>query len=152
MFESGLIDVGDKVHVVAVYSNDNGGLHFNRKISSLGNLKGLKVRVPGPGQARVLKALGLVPVGMGAMCALLGGSVADAEKLAEEAATDPATRATDSPLAIPKNTRIGKYSESNGCIQSPQISALVRPQNTADTRQTETFTHPPTIYSPTMTK
>ena len=66
MFESGLIDVGDKVHVVAVYSNDNGGLHFNRKISSLGDLKGLKVRVPGPGQARVLKVLELVPVGMGA--------------------------------------------------------------------------------------
>lgn len=50
--------------------------------------------------ARLLKLRGramqaAVPVGMGAMCALLGGSVADAEKLADEAATDPATGAKE---------------------------------------------------------
>ena len=49
-----------------------------------------------PDTARLLKLRGqamqaAVPVGVGAMCALLGGSVEAAEKLAEEAATDPAT-------------------------------------------------------------
>ncbi len=66
MYKRGLLGGLDKVHVAAVYSNDNGGLHFNRKITSLGDMKGLKVRVPGPKQAAVLKELGLVPVGMGA--------------------------------------------------------------------------------------
>ncbi len=46
--------------------------------------------------ARLLKLRGqsmqaAVPVGMGAMCALLGGSVDDAEKLASEASLDPET-------------------------------------------------------------
>ncbi len=66
MYKRGLLGGLDKVHVAAVYANDNGGLHFNRKITSLGDMKGLKVRVPGPKQAAVLKELGLVPVGMGA--------------------------------------------------------------------------------------
>ena len=49
-----------------------------------------------PDTARLLKLRGramqaAVPVGVGAMCALLGGNVDDAEKLAAEAATDPAT-------------------------------------------------------------
>jgi TRAP-type C4-dicarboxylate transport system substrate-binding protein len=65
MYERGLIGGLDNVHVVAVYSNDNGGLHFNRVIKSLDDMKGLKVRVPGPNQAAVLRKLGLVPVGMG---------------------------------------------------------------------------------------
>ncbi len=66
MYKRGLLGGLDKVHVAAVYSNDNGGLHFNREIKSLADMKGLKVRVPGPKQAAVLKELGLVPVGMGA--------------------------------------------------------------------------------------
>jgi TRAP-type C4-dicarboxylate transport system substrate-binding protein len=66
MHERGLLGGLDQVHVASVYSNDNGGLHFNREITSLDQLKGLKVRVPGPGQAAVVKELGLVPVGMGA--------------------------------------------------------------------------------------
>ena len=66
MYKRGLLGGLDKVHVAAVYSNDNGGLHFNRTIKSLDDMKGLKVRVPGPKQAAVLKQLGLVPVGMGA--------------------------------------------------------------------------------------
>ena len=53
-----------------------------------------------PDTARLLKLRGqamqaAVPVGMGAMCALLGGSVEAAEKLAGEAATDPATGAKE---------------------------------------------------------
>ncbi len=66
MYKRGLLGGLDDVHVAAVYSNDNGGLHFNRTIKSLDDMKGLKVRVPGPKQAAVLKQLGLVPVGMGA--------------------------------------------------------------------------------------
>ena len=65
MFERGLIGGLDEVHVLALYSNDNGGLHFNRKIETLDGIKGFKVRVPGPKQAAVVKELGLVPVGMG---------------------------------------------------------------------------------------
>ena len=66
MYKRGLLGGLDNVHVAAVYANDNGGIHFNRKINTLADIKGLKVRVPGPGQAKVLKQLGLVPVGMGA--------------------------------------------------------------------------------------
>ena len=65
MFERGLIGGLDEVHVLALYSNDNGGLHFNRKIETLDGIKGFKVRVPGPKQAAVVQELGLVPVGMG---------------------------------------------------------------------------------------
>ncbi len=65
MYERGLIGGLEKVHVVAVYANDNGGLHFNRILKSLDDMKGLKVRVPGSKQAAVLKLLGIVPVGMG---------------------------------------------------------------------------------------
>ena len=50
MFERGLIGGLEKVHVMTLYANDNGGLHFNRKIETLDGIKGLKVRVPGPKQ------------------------------------------------------------------------------------------------------
>ncbi len=66
MFERGMLGGLDKVHVLAIYANDNGGLHFNTKITSLDQIKGFKMRVPGPKQAAVLKELGLTPVGMGA--------------------------------------------------------------------------------------
>lgn len=65
LYERGLLGGLDKVHVLAIYTNDNGGLHFNRTIKTLDGIKGLKVRVPGPEQAAVVKQLGLVPVGMG---------------------------------------------------------------------------------------
>lgn len=65
MYERGLLGGLENVHVLAIYANDNGGLHFNQKIESLEDMKGLKVRVPGPEQAAVVKTLGLVPVGMG---------------------------------------------------------------------------------------
>lgn len=65
MHERNMLGGLEKVRVLAVYTNDNGGLHFNRTIKSLDEVKGLKVRVPGPAQAAVVKKLGLVPVGMG---------------------------------------------------------------------------------------
>jgi TRAP-type C4-dicarboxylate transport system substrate-binding protein len=66
MHERGMLGGTEKAHVVAVYTNDNSGLHFAKTVKSLDDIKGLKVRVPGPEQADVLKEFGLVPVGMGA--------------------------------------------------------------------------------------
>lgn len=64
LFERGMIRGLDKVHVVGVFTNDNSGMHFNRPIKTLDEVKGLKVRVAGPGEAGVVEAMGGVPVGM----------------------------------------------------------------------------------------
>ena len=65
LFEQGMLGGLDKVYVNGVYCNDNSGLHFNRPIKSLDEIKGLKVRVAGPEEADVIKVLDLVPVAMG---------------------------------------------------------------------------------------
>jgi TRAP-type C4-dicarboxylate transport system substrate-binding protein len=65
MYEKGMLGGLDKVYVNAVYTNDNSGLHFNRSIKTADEMKGLKVRVAGPEEADVAKALDLVPVAMG---------------------------------------------------------------------------------------
>jgi len=63
--EKGLIGGLDKVYVAAVYANDNGTLHLTRAIKSVDDVKGLKIRAAGPGEAEVIKLMGGVPVGMG---------------------------------------------------------------------------------------
>jgi TRAP-type C4-dicarboxylate transport system substrate-binding protein len=63
--EKGLIGGLDKVYVAAVYANDNGTLHLTRAIKSMDEVKGLKIRAAGPGEAEVIKLMGAVPVGMG---------------------------------------------------------------------------------------
>ena len=64
MHEQGHLGGLEKVHVFGVYTNDNSGMHLNRKISSLADIKGLKFRVPGKAEADVVKKLGGTPVGM----------------------------------------------------------------------------------------
>ena len=64
MYEQGHLGGLEKVHVFAVYTNDNSGIHLNRKISSLAEIKGSKFRVPGKAEADVVKKLGGTPVGM----------------------------------------------------------------------------------------
>ncbi len=64
MHQKGMLGGTDKVHVVAVYTNDNSGLHTNRVIKSIEDLKGLKIRVPGAAESNAVRALGATPVGM----------------------------------------------------------------------------------------
>ena len=64
MYEKGLLGGLETVHVFAVYTNDNSGIHLNGKISSLAEIKGRKFRVPGKAEADVVKKLGGTPVGM----------------------------------------------------------------------------------------
>jgi TRAP-type transport system periplasmic protein len=64
LYERGMIRGLDKVHVVAVFTNDNSGMHFNEAIDSLDDIKGMKIRAAGPGEAGVIEALGAVPVSM----------------------------------------------------------------------------------------
>ena len=65
MYEAGHLRGLDKVYVAAVYTNDNGGMHFTEKLASVETIRGLKVRAAGPGEAAIVKAMGGVPVGMG---------------------------------------------------------------------------------------
>ena len=64
LYEQGMIGGLDKVHVVAVFTNDNSGMHFNKPLKSIEDIKGLKIRAAGPGEAGVIEALGAVPVAM----------------------------------------------------------------------------------------
>jgi TRAP-type C4-dicarboxylate transport system substrate-binding protein len=64
MNEAGLLRGMGKLYVIATYSNDPGGLHFRRVVTSLDAVKGLKIRVSGPEEAKIVEALGAAPVGM----------------------------------------------------------------------------------------
>jgi TRAP-type C4-dicarboxylate transport system substrate-binding protein len=64
LYERGLINGLDKVYVAAVYSNDNGGMHFNSVLRSLDDVHGKKIRAAGPGEADVIQAVGGTPVSM----------------------------------------------------------------------------------------
>ena len=65
LYEKGLLRGLDKVYVAAIFSNDNGGLHLRNRIKSLDEVKGLKIRVSGPEESEIVKAMGAVPVGLG---------------------------------------------------------------------------------------
>jgi TRAP-type transport system periplasmic protein len=67
MYERGMIRGLDKVHVAAIYSNDIAGIHLAKPIKTLDELKGLKIRVSGPAEAKIVEAFGAVPVGMNIM-------------------------------------------------------------------------------------
>jgi TRAP-type C4-dicarboxylate transport system substrate-binding protein len=65
MYEAGLLRGMDKLYVAGTFSNDPGGIHFAKKVTSLDAMKGLKIRVSGPAEAQIVRALGAAPVGMG---------------------------------------------------------------------------------------
>ena len=65
MYEAGHLRGLDKVYIAAIFTNDNGGMHFNKKLSAISEIKGLKMRAAGPAEAAVIKVMGGVPVGMG---------------------------------------------------------------------------------------
>lgn len=53
------------VKVIAMWTHDLGHIYTTRKpVRTLDDLKGLRIRFPGPMQRNLLKALGAVPVGM----------------------------------------------------------------------------------------
>jgi TRAP-type C4-dicarboxylate transport system substrate-binding protein len=62
LYEQGLFSGLDKVHFLAFVGLDNAGIHFNRDISSLDDLKGLKIRIAGPEEAGTIQLLGAAPV------------------------------------------------------------------------------------------
>lgn len=65
LYKTGMMRGLDKMHVVAIYSNDVAGIHLAKRIDSLGQLKGLKIRVSGPAEGAIVRIMGGVPVGMG---------------------------------------------------------------------------------------
>jgi len=56
----------DKIKTLAIFANDPGSIFTTRKLHSIEDLKGLKIRVSGPAQAQLVTALGAAPVGMSA--------------------------------------------------------------------------------------
>ena len=62
LYEKGMIRGLDQVHVVAVFTNDNSGLHFNAPIRKIEDIKGMKIRTTGPGEAEVIEIMGGAPV------------------------------------------------------------------------------------------
>lgn len=66
MYAAGLLRGMDRIHTLAIFANDPGSIFTSRKLNSLDELKGLKIRVSGPAQAQLVTALGGAPVGMSA--------------------------------------------------------------------------------------
>jgi TRAP-type C4-dicarboxylate transport system substrate-binding protein len=64
MHEKGLLGGVDKLYVASFFTNDNGGMHFNRSFKTLDEAKGMKIRTAGPEEADVIQAIGAVPVAM----------------------------------------------------------------------------------------
>ena len=62
--EAGLLTGTEKLHVVTVFTNDNGGIHLSVKLNTIGDLKGNKIRAAGPEEAKVISILGGSPVSM----------------------------------------------------------------------------------------
>jgi TRAP-type C4-dicarboxylate transport system substrate-binding protein len=54
----------DKIHPAAIFANDPGTAHLAKPIKSLDQMKGLKIRVSGPAEAKIVEILGAAPVGM----------------------------------------------------------------------------------------
>ncbi len=64
-YKTGLLRGLDDVYVAAVFTNDNGGLHFRDKLTSIDQVKGAKIRAAGPTEAKAIRAVGGSPVSMG---------------------------------------------------------------------------------------
>ena len=66
MYEAGLLRGTDKFHPLAVFANDPATIFTSRRVKSLDDLKGMKIRISGPVAAQEVTALGGAPVGMDA--------------------------------------------------------------------------------------
>jgi TRAP-type transport system periplasmic protein len=64
MFKAGLLDGFDNMKVVGFYTTDVYGIHTKKKMTSLADVRGMKLRSAGPVQAETVKQLGGVPIGM----------------------------------------------------------------------------------------
>jgi len=64
MFEAGHLGGLDKMKVLGFYTTDVYGIHTKKKMTSLADVKGMKLRSAGPVQAGTVKHLGGVPIGM----------------------------------------------------------------------------------------
>lgn len=62
--QSGMLRGLDRVHVVSIYTNDNGRIHTRNAITSLDELEGMKIRAAGPAEAMITDVLGATGVGM----------------------------------------------------------------------------------------
>jgi TRAP-type transport system periplasmic protein len=66
MYEAGLLRGSDKFHSLAVFANDPASIFTRRRVKTLDDLKGMKIRISGPVAAQLVMALGAAPVGMDA--------------------------------------------------------------------------------------
>ncbi len=64
MYEAGHLRGLDKVYIAVIWTNDNGGMHFSKKLTKIEQIKGVKMRAAGPAEAAAIKVMGGVPVGM----------------------------------------------------------------------------------------
>jgi TRAP-type C4-dicarboxylate transport system substrate-binding protein len=64
-YKTGMLRGLDDVYVAAVFTNDNGGLHFSEKLDGIDAIKGLKIRAAGPEEANAIRVFGGAPVSMG---------------------------------------------------------------------------------------
>lgn len=62
--QTGMLRGLDRLHVVSVYTNDNSRLHTRKEISSLDDLKGMKIRAAGPTESSISSVIGATGVGM----------------------------------------------------------------------------------------
>lgn len=64
MFEAGHLGGLEKMKVVGFYTTDIYGIHTKKKMTSLADIKGMKLRSAGPVQGDMVKHFGGVPIGM----------------------------------------------------------------------------------------
>jgi TRAP-type C4-dicarboxylate transport system substrate-binding protein len=64
MFQAGHLRGYDDVKVMGLWMSDPGGIHTKKPMSSLDDLKGMKIRATGKVATAYLKQFGAVPVGM----------------------------------------------------------------------------------------
>lgn len=65
MYEAGLMDTPDDIHVITTFINGNSAIHTKDPIASPDDLKGMRIRAAGPDESAIVESLGAVPVGMG---------------------------------------------------------------------------------------
>lgn len=65
MYEAGLMETPDDVHVITAFINGNSAIHTADAISSPDDLAGMQIRAAGPDESAIVEVLGAVPVGMG---------------------------------------------------------------------------------------